>query len=99
MMNLEEQIILIIYSFLFGFLFSFFLNLNYKYVMKLNHFLKVLSIFLIVFNSSLLYFLGIRYINHAIFHPYSVLCIIIGSTFEIILQKNVKIRKVDKKRT
>ncbi len=89
-MTLHEQIILIIYSFLYGIIFSFFLNWNYKYVIKLKTLFKVFVIFIMVFDFSLLYFLGIKYINHAIFHPYSVLCIILGSILEIIIQKKCK---------
>lgn len=87
MMNLRTQIILIIFSFFYGFLFSIFLNINYKFIYSSNKFIKVISSFLIVFISLLVYFIGIRKINNAILHPYSILMVMIGFFVQLYIHR------------
>ena len=85
MMNLKTQIILVIFSFIYGFLFSIFLNINYKFIYSNNKFIKIATSFIIILISVLVYFIGIRKINNAILHPYSILMVILGFFVDICL--------------
>lgn len=87
MMNLKTQIILIIFSFFYGFFFSIFLNINYKFIYSSHKIVKFLSSFLIIIVSVLIYFIGIKKINNAILHPYSILMVIIGFFVDICLRR------------
>ena len=86
-MTLKTQIILLIFSFFYGFLFSIFLNINYKFIYNSNKIIKILSSFFIVMISVLVYFIGIKKINNAILHPYSILMVIIGFFVDICLHR------------
>lgn len=87
MMDLKTQIILVIFSFFYGFFFSILLNINYKFIYSSNKFVKFLSSFLIIVASVLIYFIGIKKINNAILHPYSILMVIIGFFVDICLRR------------
>ncbi len=89
-MSLKVQIIYILYSFVFGFVFSFFLDWNYPYINKLKRWLKMVAIFFLTLNFALLYFLGIYKINYGIFHPYSLFLIFAGALLEIYFTKKYK---------
>lgn len=77
-MNLELQMHTILFSFLFGIFFSFFLTLNEKYIYNENKIIKIIVTFLFVMINVLLYFIFLKKINNGIFHPYSFLLITIG---------------------
>lgn len=87
MMNLKTQVILIIFSFFYGFIFSIFLNLNYKFIYSSNKILRVLSSLFVVIIAVLVYFIGIKKINNAILHPYSILMIILGFFVDVSLNR------------
>lgn len=87
MMTLKTQIALIIFSFFYGFIFSIFLNINYKFIYSSHKFIKILSSFLIIIISILIYFIGIKKINNAILHPYSILMVIVGFFVDICLRR------------
>lgn len=93
-MPLNIQIQTLIFSFFFGIFFSLFLNLNKKIIYCKNKFIKYLGTFLIIIISMLLYFIGLRKIYYAAFHPYLILTLILGYILENIL--NTKIKKVFK---
>ncbi len=87
MITLSIQIKLIIFSFIFGFLFSIildFFNVNTK---KLSKSLEIFLSFLLIFFMSFVYFIGIQKIGNAIFHIYSIISIIIGFlTYDILIK-------------
>ena len=87
MMNLKTQIVLIIFSFFYGFLFSNFININYKFIYNSKKLIKILSSFFIILIAVLVYFIGIKKINNAILHPYSILMVIIGFFVDICLKR------------
>ena len=95
MIDLTLQFKLIIFSFIFGFLFSVILDEFNKIVKKYSNFIQiVLSFFLIAF-MTVVYYCGIRKIGNAIFHIYSILSIIIGfisydMLLKLIANKNKK---------
>lgn len=86
-MSLKTQIILVVFSFFYGFFFSIFLNINYKFIYSSNKFIKFLSSFLVVMVAVLVYFISIKKINNAILHPYSILMIILGFFVDICLNR------------
>lgn len=94
-MNLKTQITLIIFSFFYGFFFSIFLNINYKFIYSSKRFIKFLSSFLIIIISVLVYFVSIKKINNAILHPYSILMVIVGFFVDICMNRIIakKIKK------
>ncbi len=95
MMSLKTQIILIIFSFFYGFIFSIFLNINYKFIYSTNRLIKFLSSFLIIIIAILAYFISIKKINNAILHPYSIIMVIIGFFVDICINRIIakKIKK------
>ena len=86
-MDLKTQIILIVFSFFYGFIFSIFLNINYKFIYSSKPFIKILSSFLIIIIAVLVYFISIKKINNAILHPYSIIMVIIGFFVDICINR------------
>lgn len=94
-MNLKTQLILLIFSFVFGAFFSFFLGLNYKFIYSEKKEVKILITFSFVLVNTLIYFLILKHINNGILHPYSIICIILGFIFDGSIHK--KVAKVPKR--
>ena len=78
MIPLNIQIKSIIYSFIYGCIFSLLLNINYKYIYYSKGIKKILINVFFIIDNVLLYFLILRYINNGIFHFYFLLSIILG---------------------
>jgi hypothetical protein len=78
MIPLNIQIKSIIYSFIYGCIFSLLLNINYKYIYYSKGIKKILINIFFIIDNVLLYFLILRYINNGIFHFYFLLSIILG---------------------
>lgn len=78
MIDLNIQIKLILFSFIFGFFFSLMLEIFNKKIEKCKKSVKTILSFLVVFLSTIIYFEGIKKIGNATFHIYSILTIIIG---------------------
>ena len=93
-MDIFIQFKTIIFSFIYGVFFSFFLNINYKYMIE-NRVLSFIFSTLFVIVNVLIYFIILKKINYGIFHPYEVLCIVIGFIVENFLNHLVykKIKK------
>lgn len=87
MIDLHIQIRLIVFSFIFGFLASYILEIFNKYTEKLKDALKLILSFVLILFISFIYFLGIIKIGFAIFHVYSILSIILGFILYDILIK------------
>ena len=86
MMDLNIQFKLIIFSFIFGFSFSALLEGFNKKTQNHSTVLKILLSFILIAFMSLVYFIGIQKIGDAIFHIYSIICIIIGFVlYDIII--------------
>ena len=85
MIDLNIQIKLIIFSFIFGFFFSVLLEIFNKKIDKCKNYVKIILSFLVVITSTYIYFEGIKKIGNAIFHVYSIITIIIGFVFYDLL--------------
>ena len=87
MISLNIQTKLIIFSLIYGFLFSIVLDFFYQYLSKLNNLFKIFLSFLIILIMTIIYFIGIKNIGHIIFHFYSILSIIVGFvSYDLILK-------------
>ena len=87
MIDLAIQFKLIIFSFIFGFIFSFTLDVFNPKVKRYSKFLEITFSFLLVLFMSFIYFIGIQKIGNAIFHMYSIMSIIIGFVVYNVLIK------------
>ncbi len=81
-MDLYTQIISLLFSFFYGIFFSLFVGVNYKIIYNDKKWIKLLGTFLVVMISVLLYFVLLRKINYAVFHPYLLLVLILGFALE-----------------
>jgi len=89
MIDLSIQLKLIIFSFIFGFMFSALLEWFNKKILKYSSYIKLmLSLILIIF-MTYIYFIGIEKISNAIFHIYSIVFIIVGFVLYDILIKTI----------
>lgn len=89
-MKLDIQISLIIFSILYGIVFSIFLNLNYRFLHHKNIIVRYLSTIICVAISVIIYFKGIQKISYGIFHIYSLFLIIISFSLENIIHKLIE---------
>ena len=87
MIELTLQFKLIIFSFIFGFLFSAVLEGFNEKIKKYSTFIEIVFSFLFIAFMTIIYFVGIQKICNAIFHVYSILSIIIGFIlYDIIIK-------------
>lgn len=84
-MSIDIQIKTILFSFVFGFIFSICLNFNYKYIIGKKKVLSPILTFLFVLVFTLLYFIILKNINYGIFHVYEIFCIFFGFLFENLM--------------
>ncbi len=77
-MNLKIQIISLAFSFFFGILFSFLVNINYKFLFSKKLGFQIIVTGVFVIDAFLFYFLILQKINHGILHPYFYLMIALG---------------------
>lgn len=83
-MSIDVQFKTILFSFVFGFLFSLLLGFNYKFMTGHKLYSFFISFFFVVVNV-LLYFIFLRKINGGIYHNYEVFCIVLGFFMENLL--------------
>ena len=87
MIELTLQFKLIIFSFIFGFLFSASLEVFNKIIKKYSSIVEILLSFLFIVFMTFVYFIGIQKIGNAIFHIYSMFSIIFGFIlYDIIIK-------------
>jgi hypothetical protein len=77
-MSISIQIKTILFSFVFGFIFSVFLRLNYKFLMGSKRLLSFIFTFLFVLVFTFLFFIFLNLFNCGIFHIYEIILIIFG---------------------
>ena len=78
MIDLKIQIISILFSFVFGFVFYILVFLNRYVLFNVKKYIQIVSTFLFMFDMSLLYFICIKFINNGIMHPYFLLSFLFG---------------------
>lgn len=77
-MGLRTQIISLLFSFVFGIIFSICTNINYKFLFCKNLAFKITITIIYVVDTSLAYFLIIRRINEGVIHSYFLLSVALG---------------------
>lgn len=88
MINLNIQLKLIIFSFIFGFFFSIILNYYNECIVDKKIIYKVFITLIMMLLLDIIYFTGIYIISNAIFHIYSLLSIIFGMVvYSVIIKK------------
>ena len=92
-MNIKLQIKTLLFSFLYGIFFSFFLSLNYKFIYSDKKILKTIISFLFIIVCVLLYFIILKKINYGIFHVYEILMIILGFVLENLIVRFIANKK------
>lgn len=85
-MALTTQLHLLVFSFLYGIVFSILINLNYKFLYNDKKLLKTIFTIAFVLVNVLIYFIILLKINNGILHIYSLLMIIIGFILENIIE-------------
>ena len=89
MIDLNLQFRLIIFSFIFGFMFSCALDIFNKKIKKFSTTVEIILSFIFVFIMTIIYFIGIEKIGNAIFHIYSIISIVIGFVLYDIIIKTI----------
>lgn len=77
-MNVKTQIIVLIVSFLYGFIYNYSIKLNNHIIKNQKKIYRSFITTLYMYNIILLYIIIIFKINHGKFHPYFFIMIIIG---------------------
>lgn len=88
-MNLDTQIITLVFSLLYGCFFCLTLSVSYKIIYNTSFIFKLIGTFIFVLFHVLLYFLVLQKINYGIVHIYSVLCLIVGYIITYNVQKHL----------
>lgn len=84
-MELKLQIISLVFSFVYGIVFSICTNLNYRFLFSRNIIFKIFFTFVFILDFALLYFLLIMKINQGIVHNYFLLSIGFGFILTFIV--------------
>ena len=92
-MILKIQIFSLLYSFFYGVLFFFLLEINYKLIYESKIVYRIIFSLLFVVLMSLLYFLGLVKINHGIVHVYFYLSLFTGYVSSFVIYKNINCKK------
>ena len=87
MIDLTIQLRLIIFSFIYGFMFSCLLDIFNKQIKKYSKIVEIILSFILIVFMTIVYFVGINKIGNAIFHIYSIISVIIGFVVYDILLK------------
>ena len=86
MIELNVQIKLIIFSLIYGFLFSIILDIIYPFIKKRKKVSRSGLSFLLVMLMAIVYFVAIDKIGYVIFHIYSIFAIVVGFVlYDIII--------------
>ena len=93
MIELKTQLFSLGFSFLYGIFFGIFVKINHSLLFNLNRGLKIAGTLFVMLDMSLLYFVGIRFINHGIIHIYFFIMFLVGWSiiFLILLSSNTSI--------
>ena len=78
MISLAIQIKLLIFSLIYGFLFSILLDFFYPFIKKVKKLYQIILSFIFILFMAIIYFVAIDKIGYIIFHMYSIIAIIIG---------------------
>lgn len=95
-MDLIVQIQSLLYSFVYGYFFSFLLNWNYHFLNAKHIIVRVLTNLFFVIDNVLLYFILLRIINSSVFHIYFLFMIVLGFLYGNKYTKKIRHKKINK---
>lgn len=90
-MDLQEQLLSLIFSFSYGIIISYIFNLTYNFINYNDKKYKTLINLLLFINIFLIYFILLKQINDGIIHVYFILVLILG--FVLFYKKSIMLRK------
>lgn len=90
MIDLNIQLSLIIYSFLYGLVFYYLLCLCRDYLNYNNCFFRIINTFTFFIALSIIYFIGLQIICDGILHIYSLFIVILPGLIEHFIAKKIK---------
>ena len=93
-MILEEQIISLLFSLIYGIIASLIVTLNYKIIFNEHTIIKVIASFLIVFIITFGFYCGLLFINCGVIHPYFLILLLLGYCLGSVNFKRCKVKKV-----
>ena len=88
-MDLNTQIISLLFSFLYGFVFYLTLHFSTKIIYSNNLFIKVTGTFLFIICHILFYFFILQKINNGIVHIYLILSLSFGYVTSCAIQNHL----------
>ena len=88
-MSLIIQIKTLLFSILYGFIFSLLLSLLYKYVLKLKKYNQIIFSCLYALINAITYFYILLRLNYGILHPYYIIGFILGFIIERLIIKAI----------
>jgi len=92
-MILKIQLYSLLYSFVYGAILFFLLELNYRFLYYGKIFYRIIISFLFVISFSLLYFFGLLKINNGIIHIYFFLSIFTGYLLSFVIYNKFNCKK------
>ena len=92
-MPLINQILTIVFSFIYGIIFYFLLEINYKYIYYGNKIYRIIVTLLFVLCNTIIYFIMLRKINYGIVHIYFLFCLLTGYILSNFVCKNLIVNR------
>lgn len=89
-MNLKIQILSLLFSFVFGIIFSLLVNINYRLLFSKSRIFQIIMTLVFVINCALIYFFLLKFINNGVVHPYFYLMVLIGFYFSFPITKSFR---------
>jgi len=100
-MDAKTQIIVLLFSFLYGFFFFYLSKLNHKIIKNKNRIYRSIITILFMYNIVLLYIIIIFKLNNGNFHPYFFIMFTLGiytcTKLTKKMLKNVKVTRLFEK--
>ncbi len=84
-MTLKVQVITLMISFFYGFLFSFFITRLYRWIQGKKRYIQYSITIIFVLLIAVFYFYILRKINYGVIHPYALLSILVGYSLEHLI--------------
>ena len=88
-MNAKEQIIVLLFNFIYGFIIYFVSILNYRLIKNETLILKIMITFLFLVDFTFIYLAIIYKLNYGMFHIYYIIMFILGYILSINVKKRV----------
>ena len=92
-MTLKIQILSLLFSFGYGNIVFWLLELNYRLLYEGKIIYRIITSFLFVMLISLLYFIGLLKINNGILHVYFFIAVLTGYMLSFVIYRKINCKK------